>query len=45
MDIYEFEIDFSEIPGMGTLVAIIRGGELILFAVGLLMITRKVTKW
>lgn len=45
VDIYEFEIDFSEIPGMGTLVAIIRGGELILFAVGLLMITRKVTKW
>lgn len=45
VDIYEFQIDFSEIPGMDTLVAIIRGGELILFAVGLLMITRKVTKW
>lgn len=45
VDIYEFEIDFSEIPGMDVLVSIIRAGELILFAVGLLMITRKVTKW
>lgn len=45
VDIYEFQIDFSEIPGMSTLVSIVRGGELILFAVGLLMITRKVTKW
>lgn len=44
-DIYEFEINFSEIPGMDTLAAIIRGGELILFAIGLLIITRKVTKW
>ena len=43
--IYEFEINFSEIPGMDTLSAIIRGGELILFAIGLLMVTRKVTKW
>ena len=44
-DIYEFEINFSEIPGMDTLASIIRGGELILFAIGLLIITRKVTKW
>lgn len=45
VDIYKFEIDFSKIPGMSVLVSLIRSGELILFAVGLLMITRKVTKW
>lgn len=45
LGIYEYEINFSKIPGMDTLAAILRGGELILFAIGLVMITRKVTKW
>lgn len=45
LDLYEYEIDFSEIPGMDTIAAVIRGGELILFCIGLLLITRKVTKW
>ena len=41
----EYTLDFADIPGMNTIAALIRGGELILFAVGLLLITRKVTKW
>lgn len=45
MDIYKFEINFSEIPGMDKLAAVIRAGELILFVLGLAMVTRKVTKW
>lgn len=45
MDIYEFEINFSEIPGMDALAALIRSGELILFVVGLVILTEKVTKW
>lgn len=45
VDVDTYELDFAEIPGMNTLAALIRGGELILFAIGLLMITRKVTKW
>lgn len=45
MDIYEFEINFSEIPGMDALAALIRAGELILFVVGLVILTEKVTKW
>ena len=44
-DIQEIEINFSEIPGMATLSAIIRGGELLLFLIGLVVLTRKVTKW
>lgn len=45
VDVFEYEINLSDIPGMDELAAIIRAGELILFCVGLLMITRKVTKW
>lgn len=45
MDIYEFEINFSEIPGMDAIAALIRSGELILFVVGLVILTEKVTKW
>ena len=45
MDIYEFEINLSEIPGMDALAALIRAGELILFVVGLVILTEKVTKW
>ena len=44
-DIQKIEINFSEIPGMATLSAIIRGGELLLFLIGLVVLTRKVTKW
>ena len=43
--IYEYKINFADIPGMDALVSVIRAGELILFAIGLLMVTRKVTKW
>lgn len=45
VDVYEFEINLSEIPGMDALAALIRAGELILFAVGLVILTEKVTKW
>ena len=45
IDIYEYKINLSDVPGMDTLAAILRAGELILFVVGLVMITRKVTKW
>lgn len=45
VDIYEFEINLSEIPGIDALAALIRAGELILFAVGLVILTEKVTKW
>ena len=40
-----YTVDFSEFPGMNKIAALIRAGELILFAIGLLLITRKVTKW
>ena len=45
VDVDTYDLDFAEIPGMNTLAALIRGGELILFAIGLLLLTRKVTKW
>lgn len=45
VSVYEFEINFAEIPGMDKLATIIRAGELILFVLGLALITRKVTKW
>ena len=41
----DFTVDFSEFPGMNKIAALIRAGNLILFAIGLLLITRKVTKW
>lgn len=43
--VYTYEVNLSDIPGFDGVVALIRAGELILFAIGLLMITRKVTKW
>ena len=45
VSVYEYEINFAEIPGMDKLATIIRAGELILFVLGLALITRKVTKW
>ena len=41
----EFTVDLAEFPGMNTIAALIRAGNLILFGIGLLLITRKVTKW
>ena len=41
----EFTVDLAEFPGMSTIAALIRAGNLILFGIGLLLITRKVTKW
>ena len=40
-----YDIRLSDIPGMDRVAAIIRAGELILFAIGLALVTRKVTKW
>ena len=40
-----YDIKLSDIPGMDRCAAIIRAGELILFAIGLALVTRKVTKW
>lgn len=40
-----YTLNFDDMPGMNELAALSRGGMLILFAVGLLVITRKVTKW
>lgn len=41
----EFSFNLADMPGMNEIAALIRAGVLILYAVGLLMITRKVTKW
>ena len=40
-----YDIRLSDIPGFDRVVAVIRAGELICFAIGLALVTRKVTKW
>ena len=43
--IQKYDIPFEDIPTAAAIVAILRAGQIILFCVGLLLITRKVTKW
>ena len=41
----EFTVNLADMPGMAQIAALIRAGELILFVIGLAILTRKVTKW
>jgi hypothetical protein len=43
--IEKYDVPFEDIPTAAAIVAILRAGQIILFCVGLLLITRKVTKW
>lgn len=40
-----YDVNLGELPGFNQIAALIRAGELILFGIGLVLITRKVTKW
>ena len=40
-----YDVNLGDLPGFNQIAALIRAGELILFGIGLVLITRKVTKW
>ena len=40
-----YDVNLGDLPGFNQIAAVIRAGELILFGIGLVLITRKVTKW
>ena len=43
--IQKYDVPFEDIPTASAIVAILRAGQIILFCVGLLVVTRKITKW